>query len=413
MKRFRCGNVIQPLFAAIAVCVVVCLSSCRSGDDKPNTSVRLKLSSSQGEMIYLEKVTVDGTARLDSGRTNRDGEIVFRFFSPDFDFLLLGDGVSTPVMLLAEREEEISVFTTSGVFGDDYTVKGSGGSALLLELERRKGRTVARLDSIGQVWLRVRYDNDNIRQKEILDSVAEGVIEDHREWLKGFIGRYPGSPATIVAVYQTLRHSLPLLTYQDHLEIFTSITAHLLARFPNNPHVLDLQGRHDLFVREYNAFLQREEKLQPGMPAPPVALTTIQGERVTLSDLEGRYVLLHFWDGRKQRSWEDNTRLKELYPIYRYRGFEILGIYIGDDRQMFQNIVAGDALPWLHMFGNTGVEKGYNVLQKEPQMVLVDREGKILRRRISVEELATLLPRLMPLPGERVIAEEEVVNGNQ
>ena len=93
--------------------------------------------------------------------------------------------------------------------------------------------------------------------------------------------------------------------------------------------------------------------------------------------------------------------------MYRYRGFEIMGIYVGDDRQMFSDIIGGDQLPWIHLFSNTGVEKDYNVLRKEPQMVLVGRDGNILQRHVDVDELALLLPRLMPSAAVNVPTNEE------
>jgi len=378
--------------------LVVLLAGCSRPDKTENVTVGVKLKSSSGEMVFLDKVTVDGTIRIDSNTTDRNGEVAFRLYTDDFDFLMVSDGVGQNILLLADKEQDIMVYTTAGAFGEDYTVTGSGGSALLQKLEKENQRTANTLDSLGQVWLKVRYQEDNIRQKEILDSVADQHLESHREWLRGFISRYPESPATIVAAYQTIRHSVPLLTYRDDPDIFHGISDRLSAIFPENTHVVDFVERHNQYLQSTALFEERERRLQPGVPAPSIALFNRHGERVTLDSLEGKLVLIHFWDGRKQQSWKNHQVLKELYVQYRHRGFEIMGIYYGDDKQLFYDIIAGDNLPWIHLFGNSTVIENYNV-GKEPVMYLINRAGEMLEPRITLEALTQKLPFFLPGSG--------------
>jgi len=76
----------------------------------------------------------------------------------------------------------------------------------------------------------------------------------------------------------------------------------------------------------------------------------------------------------------------------------VLGIYTGSDRQLLYNAVRVDGLPWIHLFGNSAVEKQYNV-KSVPEMLLVDSDGKVLYRSTTVEELWQKLPWLLPGSG--------------
>lgn len=394
----------------LIIIAIAGIFGCGRESEPKNASVRVKVRNSGGETLYLEKITLDGTLLLDSARINKQGEVRFEIHTDDFDFLLLGDGGPESILLVVAKDEEVEVFTTQGHFTEEYTLRGSPGSALLRDLEMKKRKTLSRLDSIGQAWMQERYSDDNMEKKILFDSIAEEVIENHRRFLRNFTDKYPESPALIIAAYQVLRAGQPFLTYESDYDLFLSISESLHSAFPDNTHVRDFRRRTLEYKEELTAFREREELLQPGRVAPEISLFDIRGERRSLASYEGKFVLIYFWDARKQESWEFNRQLAGLYQKYRYRSFEILGIYTGDDKQLYYNAIRVDGLPWVHLFGNSVVEKQYNVT-KVPVMLLVDREGKIIQRNITIEELAGKLPYILPTP--RVAQDTAVANRNQ
>lgn len=350
-------------------------------------------------MLFLEKITLDTIVLIDSGRVDQNGEVTFGVYTPDFEFLLLSDKTDKKILMLAEENQEITLFTTSGKFGYDYNIKGSGGSALLLELEKKRTNTLATLDSLAQEWLKIKYDQEHLAKKALFDSISDEVIRKHKDWVYSFINRYPESPATIIAVYQVLRPGMKLFDLENNFPLFQSIAETLGRLYPENIHVIDFCRRTDDFRKEKEAFEEREKLLQPGMPAPHFSLVSTSGDKVSLSSLEGKYVLIYFWDARRQDCWEINRQLAELYNNYRYRGFEILGIYYGDDKQLFFNTIRIDDLEWVHLFGNSMVEQQFN-LRNNPMMILVDREGKIMQREIKPDELKNRIKWLFPPFGQ-------------
>ncbi|MFO7722199.1 MAG: TlpA disulfide reductase family protein [Bacteroidales bacterium] len=371
---------------------------CRDRTDEANASISIKVSSSRGETIFLEKVTLDGPALMDSAKLNQQGEASFSVYIDDFDFFMVHDRSGERILLLVEKGEEAEIYTRVEAFEKDYTVRGSGGSVLLLDLEQKKNKTLAELDSLGQIWIKERYTDDNITRKEFFDSLASGIVTEHKRALGNFIERYPESPAGIIAMYQVLRTGEPLFTYEQDIQVFMKVSESLEAKYPSNPHVRDFARRTGEYQDELDAWQQREALLQPGSIPPPVELFDIRGEKVTLADHAGKYVLLYFWDARKRECWDINAKLVPLYQKFRYKGFEVMGIYTGSDRQLLFNAVRVDGLPWIHLFGNSAVEKQYNV-RSVPEMLLIDRDGKVLYRSTNVEELWQKLPWLVPGSG--------------
>lgn len=373
-------------------------NGCSKGFKESNVSITLKVKGSRGEMIYLEKVTLEGTVLVDSLTVDKQGEVRFSLHTDDFDFVMVGKSDAKSILLLPEKDQKIQVFTDIRHFGEDYSVTGSSGSSLLLELEMRKASTIKRLDSIGQAWLKERYTGDHLERKVLFDSLAGSTMDEHKAWLLEFLQKYKESPAMIVALYQTFRPGQPVLTMEDDLPVFQDIATTLAPLYPQNDHVKDLNSRIDDFIKEQEAFQAREAQLQPGNQAPPVSLFNTRGEKVTLEASRGRTVLLYFWDARKRESWDTNKRLAELYKQYRSRGFEIVGIYTGDDKQLYFNAIQIDGLPWIHLLGNTHTTTLYNV-KEVPSMLLLDKEGKVLHRTITVDELAAKLPWILPATG--------------
>lgn len=124
------------------------------------------------------------------------------------------------------------------------------------------------------------------------------------------------------------------------------------------------------------------KRVQPREPAIDVTYPDANEELITLSSLEGNYVLLKYW-----ATWCANCRyqepyLKELYDVYSDFNFEIYSISIDAEKQDWLDEMTHDPKPWVNVYaGNEFTEESFLAYRAGsiPHYVLIDPDGKILR----------------------------------
>jgi peroxiredoxin len=131
----------------------------------------------------------------------------------------------------------------------------------------------------------------------------------------------------------------------------------------------------------FSFLLMSSAQAQPrqGQLAEEIALPGVNGDTIRLSSLKGKVVLLDFWASWCSPCRSSNKQLTKLYPKYKEKGFEILGISL-------QVIDAGGwetptALKW-----------GIYAL---PTSFLVDKDGKLLAMDLEGKDLEKALKYLL------------------
>jgi len=87
------------------------------------------------------------------------------------------------------------------------------------------------------------------------------------------------------------------------------------------------------------------------------------------------------------------SKLKELYNKYHSKGFEIQAIaaeqtkYVDQTKQVIEKY----ELPWLNALDENRTFSNANKITSFPTSYLVDHEGKIIQKDISLEELEKFL----------------------
>ena len=121
------------------------------------------------------------------------------------------------------------------------------------------------------------------------------------------------------------------------------------------------------------------------------------GAVVDLATYRGKIVLMQYWATWCEPCKADMALLKELVDKYGRAGFAVVGINLDTDRQAMAGHLKENPLPWPQIFEEGGldsrpaVEMGILTL---PTMILVDQDGKVVNRNISVTELANELKKL-------------------
>ena len=179
------------------------------------------------------------------------------------------------------------------------------------------------------------------------------------------------------------------------------VTAYML-RFHVNELPLETL---DMYYKNFGSALQQsalgkeiaEEIRQlrngsPGSMAANFSSTDINGNKLSLSDYKGKYVLLDFWASWCVPCRKGNPHLKNLYAKYKEKGIEFIGI-ADDDRaeDAWRKAVEKDGIGmWKHVrrglkYENGNFDRSASIsdnfgIHTLPTKILIDPNGKIIGR---------------------------------
>ncbi|GAB4495700.1 MAG: hypothetical protein OHK0019_25520 [Saprospiraceae bacterium] len=139
----------------------------------------------------------------------------------------------------------------------------------------------------------------------------------------------------------------------------------------------------------------RQPRFIAGEKAPDVEITFADGQKARLSDLRGKYVLLHFWGSWCGPCRSENPHLAEIYQKYHELGFEVFSIGIERNAQAWQRAIALDGLTWrYHTMESAdftgGIASLYNI-KTIPATFLINPKGIIMGVNLPLEQIEKTL----------------------
>lgn len=139
----------------------------------------------------------------------------------------------------------------------------------------------------------------------------------------------------------------------------------------------------------------RQPHFIAGEKAPDFEVVLADGQNARLSDLKGKYVLLHFWGSWCGPCRAENPHLAVIYQKYENKGFEIFSVGIEQSAEAWQRAIEHDGLAWRHHsmepgdFGG-GASKLYNV-KVIPATFLINPDGDIMGVNLPPEQIEKIL----------------------
>jgi len=369
------------------------MASC--GGVSSEVTIKGRIDGAEHTLILLREASHDRIATIDTARTDANGnfEFIINAETPRF-ILLQAEGEAEPIVLLVEPNDEVLIAAEKGQLATSYSVSGSKGSRLVRDLNLRLNRAVAKIDSLSALF-RSSVDSANFNQiKKDVDSAYLSTIDEHRRYTVNFVKENRYSLAAILALYQQYDQTRAVLNKREDFELFKLVDSSLYPLYPNNPMVASLNSNVKKISTQLKLYDKRSEMLGQGQRVPNLKLPLVSNDTISLWQVGKRYILLDFW-----ATWCDdcagkNSELKALYEKFASKGFEVIQIAVDDDEQQLLNEIRADSIPWLVVTDFRQWESPILdslSINSIPSNYLIDRNGIILERNISIDQLEQLL----------------------
>ena len=136
--------------------------------------------------------------------------------------------------------------------------------------------------------------------------------------------------------------------------------------------------------------------LELGNLAPEIALTSPNGNTISLSSLKGRVVLIDFWATWCAPCVQEQPELAGLYKKFNNAGnpngqiFEIYGVSLDSKKANWESGIANMKISWIQVsdlkFWRSPVAKTYQI-QELPYNILLDAKGIIRAKNLHGVDL--------------------------
>lgn len=148
---------------------------------------------------------------------------------------------------------------------------------------------------------------------------------------------------------------------------------------------------------QQNKIRKRVSDLEPnliGKKATNLKLLKPDFHQIQLYDLKSTYTILYFWDPSCGHCQKITPKLLEFYDAYKKEfDLEVLAVYTETDTTEWFKTIKEKKLIWINagdLLWNTNFKKYYDIYST-PVIYVLDRQKKIIAKRIDVEQLPDFL----------------------
>jgi len=378
------------------ILVLIILSAVSCSKQK-RILVEGKISNPFKGYVYLNKIEINTPVSVDSVKIRKNGTFRIRIKATLPEFYQLGITGKGFITLLAEPGEKIKVSFKSGFLPQNYSVTGSPGTTKLMLLDSALNVTINRIDSLKNIY-NTFYNKLGFekKEKEINEAYVK-ILKDQRMFNISFILKNLSSFASLKALYQKVDDRTYVLYDARDIQFLKLVSDSLNFHYPESKQARALKEN---FEKEKARFLMSQiEQMAKNAPEKKLdpELNDINGKRVTLSSLRGKYVLLAFWSAGSPDCIAENLELKPLYSKYKSKGFEIYQINLDLNEETWRKAVSFDELPWINVReddpANPVYARLYNV-KILPANYLYDRNGEIIASNLHGRQLQIKLQQI-------------------
>jgi peroxiredoxin len=238
---------------------------------------------------------------------------------------------------------------------------------------------------------RKQFDEDATKLTELQQRINAGASGFERDSL---INAYK---QIVLVKADTFMQSHPASLVSPFVLFTMAGLVHDIDELSNRYHQFAPEAKGSHYAQLINRIILDQRNNKIGDPAQGFTQTNLDGKPVSLKQFKGKNVILHFWSSWCTQCEPDLMPLKDLYNRYKAKGLVIIGVSVDTDRRQWQKAVKQNTLPWVQLSDLRGWGNEVAVLYKVetmPQNFLIDKEGRISAKNMSMMELADKLKEL-------------------
>lgn len=376
---------------AAAMMAVALFASC----NEEKFHVEGNITNAKDSLLYFENMSLEGSVTIDSVKLADNGSFQFsdkRPASPEFYRLRISGQI---INLSVDSTETINIKADFPTMATKYEVEGSE------ECKRIKELSLMQID-LQKAAISINK-NLELSNEEARDSLMT-LIEAYKNGVKNnYIFTNPKGASSYFALFQTLGSFLIFnpRTNSADIKAFAAVATSWDTFYPGtlrteNLHNIALEGvKTERIVQAENSKGIDPSKIVESNIID-INLPDNKGKMRSLTELNGKVVILDFHVFGTNESPARILEMRELYNKYHDRGLEIYQISLDADEHFWKQQT--ENLPWISVRDNNGLSSSvliaYNI-RTLPEFFLIDRSNSLVSRSQQINDIEKAIEKLL------------------
>lgn len=376
--RYTWGGVLTA-----AVMIAVLLSGCT----RAKYHIEGVITDAEDSVLYIDNLALGGPEVVDSVVLDESGAFCFSgdaVSAPEFFRLRIAKRI---INVCIDSTETVTVRASYPTMTRDYEVSGSYSCEKIRELVMKQLDLQAAIAAVARD-----YDMPGQTARDSIQTLIEAYRTDVR---MNYIYKEPMCAYAYFALFQAIGGQLIFNPREnrDDIKAFAAVatswdTYHPGSLRGENLHNIAIESMKNMRIADNNRAAQIDVSKISVTNIIDITLTDNRGIQRSLTDLEGKVVLLDFHAFAIDGSRERIMLLRELYNKYHAQGLEIYQVSVDTDEHFWKQQT--EALPWISVRDAAGINSEniarYNV-QAIPTFFLIDRTNSIYKRDSEISDI--------------------------
>ena len=379
----------------IIVLAIAALTFAACSEKKPVFTVEGTVEGAKDSVLYLYNNSLSGPVKIDSVKLGDDGVFSFKSEAPQYPELYCLNINSQVIYFGIDSTETITIHAQYPNMAQRYEVEGSESSQKIRELALKQQNLQTQAIALER--------NLDLSREQIADSLGRMVDAYKKDVTMNYIFQDPASTYAYFALFQTLgQWNLFDRSNPQDVRVFGAVATSWDTYYPesdrakhlHNTAIKGMKDTRQAAAREMMAAEASEKVVTAGLLE--LELPDASGHVRTLTELNGKVVLLDFHLFGMKESAARILSLRELYNKYHAQGLEIYQVGLDSNEHFWKQQT--EALPWISVYDPTGQSAAHYNAQTLPEYFLIDRNNTLYKRSSQMSDVEAEIRSLLANP---------------